>query len=326
VRAWHVAVLLGVPLAMVLTTGWIATSSAYGTAHRAAEADSHPTAPAVAKEFAVAAFRTRPFPFVRSRLRNRYAPTNFEGYRAHPKNRHGVPERIYRGDRYYAPSGVAWAGLEMLGKYLRTGDRKSLAIARACADELRDLINQAGGSGWLPWPVPNGGNHLQAPWYNALSQGLALALFSRFYQLEHHPADQADADLVFTTFERIGPGPFPWVSQVTRNGHIWFEHFAGGYHEHVLNAHLWATFGLYDYWLIAPSPTSLRFLEGGVTTMRDQAHKFRRPGTFAWYCLVHKVAHAKYQGFVVRELQSLGRTARTPYFSRLAGLLHRDYP
>ena len=324
-RAWHVAVLLNVPLATVLTTGWIATNSAHVAAPRAAEANSTPTARSSAKQSAVASFRARPFPFVRTRLQNRYAPTNFGGYRAHPKDRHGVPERIYRGDRYYAPSGVAWAGLEMLGKYLRTGDRKSLAIARACADELRDLINQAGGSGWLPWPVPNGGNHLRAPWYNALSQGLALALFSRFYQLEHHPADGAECGPRVHHLRAHRPGPVP----VGRPGHPQRPHLVRAFCRRLPRAcperpsvgHIRPLRLLVDR-TVADVPQVSRWWRHDDARSGPQVPK---AGTFAWYCLVHKVAHARYQGFVVRELQALGADSADALFSRLAGLLHRDY-
>jgi hypothetical protein len=270
-------------------------------------------------------FNVRSFPFTKIPLVRRYAPTNIRGYRSHPKDEDGVPMRDRSGVRFYSPTGVAWAGVELLAIYVRTGNQFAYDVAHACARKLRELMDRAGGSGWLPWTVPNGKNRLRPPWYNALSQGTALALFSRLYQLEHDPDDLKTANLLFKTFEQIGPRDDPWISQITRRGYLWFEHFAGGYHEHVLNAHMWATFGLYDYWLIAPSAASLRFLEGGVTTVRDKAHKFRRPGTYSWYCLVHKVAIAHYQGFHVHELRNMAVMTQTPYFAALADQFHEDY-
>ncbi len=271
-------------------------------------------------------FRARSFPFAKVSLVNRYTPHNIQGYLSHPRDENGVPMRLNGTERFYSPTGVAWAGVEMLGFYLRDGNRKALAISLACADKLRELLAAAGNTGWLPWSVPNFENRLNPPWYNALSQGVALALFSRLYQLEHNADDLATATLLFSTFRHIGPREGPWVGQVNRGGYLWFEHFAGGYHEHVLNAHLWATFGLYDYWLVAPSQESLMYLEGGVTTARDKAHLFRRPGKISWYCLIHKTARAHYQGFHVQELRALAIVTKTPYFAVLANQLHSDYP
>ena len=271
-------------------------------------------------------FQFRPFSFARLPLANRYAPHNLRAYLSHPRDADGVPLRKVGGKLVYLPTTVGWAGVEMLALYLRQGTQADLDIARACAKKLQDLLADAGNTGWLPWNVPNPENRLSPPWYNALSQGIALALFSRFYKLEGLPSDLDTANLLFGTFEKLGPAKHPWVSQVDGNGHIWFEHYAGGYHEHVLNAHLWATFGLYDYWLVAPSADSLRYLEGGVTTARDKAHKFRRPGQVSWYCLIHKVARPRYQSFHVQELRVLSVVTRTPYFAKLAALLLADDP
>jgi hypothetical protein len=67
-------------------------------------------------------------------------------------------------------------------------------------------------------------------------------------------------------------------------------------------------------------------LEGGITTLRLRAERFRRPGTWSWKNLVNRVAHRKYHGWHVEQLRSLTIATGDPWFARLARLFASDYP
>ncbi len=67
-------------------------------------------------------------------------------------------------------------------------------------------------------------------------------------------------------------------------------------------------------------------LEGAITTMRDNAWKYRRLGTWSWYNLVNRVAIRKYHGMHIRELRALAVASGDAYFSTLADAFVSDYP
>jgi len=113
---------------------------------------------------------------------------------------------------------------------------------------------------------------------------------------------------------------------VDPRGYLWLEHYAGGYLGRILNAHLYAIFGLRDYWQETNSDAARLVLEGAITTMRDNAWKYRRPGTWSWYNLVHRAAIREYHGMHIRQLRALAVASGDPYFSKLADDFASDYP
>jgi hypothetical protein len=243
-----------------------------------------------------------------------------------PVDSDGVPmKHSADGTLYYSPTGVAIGALRRLSSYVMTGDRDYLEITRRWARRLSQMMVRHDGALWLPFERANRNQGLDAPWYNALAQGVALALYSRLHRLLGLASDLATADGLARSLQTLRGSGAPWVTTVDGDGYVWFEHFAGGFRGHVLNAHIYATFGLRDYWQETRSPDARRLLEGAITTMRDKAHLFRRVGTYSWYCLVHRVAHRKYQRFHIRELRALSVATGSPYFARLAARFAADY-
>ena len=167
--------------------------------------------------------------------------------------------------------------------------------------------------------------HLKAPWYNAMAQGYGLSFFVRMYRLFGNPADLDTANALFRSFQILGPIPGPWVSQVV-NHVLWLEHYPKGKYLHVLNAHMHALFGLYDYWQQVGTPESRQVLEGAITTMRHDLHLFRRIGQTSRYCLVHPVYSLKYHRLHIQQVRELALISAEPYFTAFADRLVMDHP
>ena len=53
------------------------------------------------------------------------------------------------------------------------------------------------------------------------------------------------------------------------DGYLWFEHYVKGVRGRVLNAHLYAAFGLRDYWQETRSPDARLLAEAAFTTVRE---------------------------------------------------------
>jgi hypothetical protein len=243
-----------------------------------------------------------------------------------PADADGVPMRLWDGRLYYSPTGIAMRANQRLAAYIQTGDSAYLDVVTRWADKLQELAVRSSGALWLPFPYDNPSQQLTAPWYNALAQGSALALFSRLHRLLDDPDYLATAKGLFHSFELLGPSTNPWVGHVDPRGYLWLEHYAGGYSGRVLNAHLYAIFGLRDYWQETNSDAARHVLEGAITTMRDNAWKYRRVGTWSWYNLVNRIAIPRYHGMHIRQLRALAVASGDPYFSKLADDFASDYP
>ena len=153
-----------------------------------------------------------------------------------PSDADGVPMRLWDGQLYYSPTGIAMRANQRLVAYRQTrGNRAYLDVVSGWAAKLRDLAVPGNGALWLPFTYDNRNERLAAPWYNALGQGAALALFSRLYRLLHVPAYLSTATGLFHGFELLGPSTDPWVGHVDPNGYLWLEHYAGGYLGRVLS-------------------------------------------------------------------------------------------
>jgi hypothetical protein len=246
---------------------------------------------------------------------------------APPLDRDGLPMVRVDGRLYYSPTDLAMNGVRRLGAYVQTGNRAYLNVVLRLAAKLRSLAVRRDGAIWLPFQYYAVGNDMHPPWYNALAQGSALSLFSRLHRLRGRNEDLAFAHGLFRSFVNRRRSPTNWVAHVDSSRHLWFEHWPGGTHGRVLNAHAEAVFGLRDYWQQVRTPEARRMVEGGLTTLRERADQFRRPGTYSWYCLVNRVAHARpYHRWHIQQLQSMTVVSGDRWFASLAQRLASDWP
>jgi hypothetical protein len=266
-----------------------------------------------------------------------YTSASIHGY----VDSHGIPMRFKAGHWVYLPTRLAIAALRRLAVYQRTGKNSYLVVVERLAAKLQRLAITSRRALWLPfeYDVPHQG--LRAPWFNALGQATALALFSRLHRITGDASYLATATGLFHSFERLERTGRPWVAQAD-HGYLWAEHWPGGLRGHVLNAHAYAVIGLRDYWqetsdaarpggtagagAVALAREARGTLEAALTTLLDKGAAFRRPGTYSWYCLKNRVAHAGYHAFHIRQLRAIAYLSGEPYFDHLADLFEADYP
>jgi hypothetical protein len=183
---------------------------------------------------------------------------------------------------------------------------------------------------WFDYP-PEG---LKAPWFNAMSQGLALSFFVRLHRLTRDDVHLRAAEMVFDSFARLGPGRWDavrpgqgraWVAYVDDRDDLWLEHYPKKDPDHVLNAHLHAVIGLYEYWQHTRSREARQLLEGALTTMRERAAQYRRKGRVSVYGLRSRTNHYRYHVVHVWQLRLLGRMTGDPYFTALGDAMASDH-
>jgi len=239
------------------------------------------------------------------------------------KDAQGIPLYEWKGAYYYHPVRIELQGLSRIDSYVRTGDRRYVGTLRKFDLKLRSLAIEKNGAWFLPDSFDYTPEGLDAPWFNTMSQGLGLAFFVRMHRVFGDPNDLLWARRLFNSFEVIGPRSGPWVAEAD-DGYLWLEHYPRGYSKHVLNAHLHATFGLYDYWQETGTRRARALLDAAVTTMRDNAWRFRRVGQTSRYCLSNASSTMHYHHLHVQQLRQLARVSGDAYFSKLADRFQRD--
>lgn len=239
--------------------------------------------------------------------------------------------RLFRwidGRLYYRPGAVAINGMKRIDAYRDTGDRGQLEQALVQARHLREMRIEDDDAWWLPFWFDYPPAGLKAPWFNAMSQGLALSFFVRLHRVTGDDLHLRAAERVFESYRRLGrkkadPGR-PWVAYVADGGYLWLEHYPNARPDHVLNAHLHSLIGLYEYWQHTRAPEARRLLEGAITTMRDRAATYRREGRTSIYGLRSRTNHYKYHQVHIWQLRLLGRMSGDPFFTTLGDTMASD--
>ena len=231
---------------------------------------------------------------------------------------------IVDGERHYRPGALAINGMKRLDAYHDTDDQRQLDQALLQAERLREISLHRREADWLPFTYDYPAAAQRAPWFNAMVQGLALSFYVRLGRITGDPVHMAAAVRVFRSFLRFGTGRKPWVAYRDGRGFLWFEHYPRSRPDHVLNAHLFATIGIYEYWQATRSRQARRVLAAAITTMRENASRYRRPGGRSRYDLRHETTFPKYHAIHVWQLGMLARISGDRSFSRLARRLSED--
>lgn len=249
---------------------------------------------------------------------------------AGPVGDDGVEQSTIGGCLSYHPVKIAQSGLEFLDSYASVNQDEYLSKAKAYADRLIAEAVHARGAYYVPYRFDfalagNKNDMMTAPWYSAMAQGEAVSLCVRLYELTHDQKYKDAADKFFTSFLRPYAKDQPWTVFVDDEGYLWFEEYAKDPPMRVLNGHLFALFGVYDYYELTKSPAAKSLIQGGAATVRHYFSQLRDPGQISFYSLRVHVQSAKYHDIHIRELQMLAKVTKDSEFNDLAAQLRSDH-
>jgi hypothetical protein len=176
---------------------------------------------------------------------------------------------------------------------------------------------------------------LGMPWYSAQTQGLLLSALARLAQATGDEQWAAAAKPVFDSLMRIKQfsgnrrrAPDPWLTVVgdtANKGHLWFEATPSRLgNSEVVDAHIVAVFGLYDYWQLTGDKAAAMLFNGGVTSVDRRMQDIRQPGRVALDDLVQRRGTLAEHRVLVRQLALLGQITRDDRFAFYAYLLTKD--
>lgn len=188
----------------------------------------------------------------------------------------GIPMLDYHGEigRQYNPIAIAQWGLGNHDLYCRTKSEERKRKLLAASDWLCANLQQNSHGVWV-W------NHhfdweyrtpLKAPWYSGLAQGQGISLLARAHQQTGNPVYLETADRAFASFSK-----FTMEGGVTfkdDRGNLWFEEYIVSPPTHILNGFIWASWGIYDYFLATQNAVARNLFEAAVMTIRNNLERY----------------------------------------------------
>ncbi len=178
-----------------------------------------------------------------------------EDFREYRFDEHGIPQVDYgrhAGLQYNAIT-VAQYGLAQLTEWSRSGRVEARDRACRAARWLVEACEEyrPGVAAWvyrfdLPFYGPT------APWISAMAQGEAISLLLRIWLLEKDDALVRLAHRAFGAFSL--PVEKGGVLSSFPDGAPVFEEFPAVPAPHVLNGHIFALLGVYDFWRVTSDP------------------------------------------------------------------------
>lgn len=181
----------------------------------------------------------------------------------------GIPRNTYRwGGPYYYIVTIGHYGLEQLSKYKVKGEHEHLKKAETVGRWL--VANQDACGGWqVPYDhdwFPGRTEIIEAPWYSAMGQGLAISTLARLHVLS------GNRDYL----EAISQAARPFGLLSTSGGvkavflgrHPWYEEYPTIPASFVLNGFMYALLGLWDGYVVTSDKRLMLLYREGIRSLQ----------------------------------------------------------
>ena len=182
----------------------------------------------------------------------------------------------YRGSLgpQYNPIAIAQFGLGNYNAYRLTGEAQRRASFLQIAEWMVAHLEH-NPKGFLVWMHHFDWEYrdtLRAPWYSALAQGNGISLLARAYAETDDIKFLDAATAAFEVFRHdVKDGG---VAFTDAQSDLWLEEYIVDPPTHILNGFMWATWGVYDYWLVTRSVEAREVFDRSVHTIAANLRSF----------------------------------------------------
>lgn len=188
----------------------------------------------------------------------------------------GVPLLNYHGKLglQYNPIAIAQYGLGNYNLFSRTGDPLRRGKFLTVADWLVKHLEKNGSGMWVwnhhfDWEYRT---RLKAPWYSALAQGQGISVLVRAHRAlggtVYLDAAQRAFEPLLRTTDNGG------VAYRDDGGHTWLEEYIVSPPTHILNGFIWASWGVYDYFLASGESVAQTLFDQAIETLTANLHRY----------------------------------------------------
>lgn len=217
--------------------------------------------------------------------------------------------------------------------YVVSGEQVYLDLAIRHAERLALIAYESGGALYFPY-MYEWNLHafeefdMEVPWFSGMAQGYILGCFSRLYEVTGLERYLALAHKTFNSFLRLPGDGEIWTTDLEDGQYLWFEEYArnNGPSDRAFNGHIYAIWGLHDYWVATGDERAEALVDGGLTSLLHFLGRWRSPGAQSFYCLTHRERTATYHSVHTEQLVYLYTITGEPIFMQIADLFIDDYP
>ncbi len=254
-----------------------------------------------------------------------------------PVTAEGVFDYTYatpQGVQAYHPVARAYYAIRALDAYHHTGIETYLDRALANTRSLLDDSVDREGALWFPYEFDWTYYEvtLHAPWWSAMAQGQVLSLLVRLDRLQPDTGWRSLADKVFASFGQRYASGEPWAV-IVDDGDLWLEEYAGDAPPlQVLNGHIYAMYGLHDYYMLTHDELAATMFDGAATTVLSVMPIIRHEGGISYYCARANYCQSAdwqntdYHPEHIAQLRMLAEMTGDSRFLDWANLLQADWP
>jgi hypothetical protein len=188
----------------------------------------------------------------------------------------GIPMLDYHGriGQQYNPIAIAQWGLGNFNLFCQSGDSAREKKFLAASDWLCSQLEQNSHGVWVwnhhfDWEYRT---RLRSPWYSGLAQGQGLSLLVRAYQHTKRGVYLDAAKRAFGAFlKSTEEGGVVFTDE---RGDLWLEEYIVAPPTHILNGFMWASWGVYDYFLATHDPAANALFQAAVRTLRANLQRY----------------------------------------------------
>lgn len=172
----------------------------------------------------------------------------------------GIPKGFYNDDYYYNPVTTAQYALTKYGEYINGDETKKEDFIKA-ADVLLSLSTDGAYKYSFKYRYYVTGQDFEPPWLSGLSQGQALSVYARAYNLtkdEKYLNEGAKAfEVLIKPIEDGGTlGNLSYLDPELKD-YITFEEYPLSPNTYTLNGFIFAMLGVYDWWQLGLDDSEL---------------------------------------------------------------------
>ncbi len=196
------------------------------------------------------------------------------------------------GQAVYHPVNSSWYINQMLSSYHESNNQ--LYFDRAIATSkylIKWSITDDNGAVWFPYRFSHAVRTLRlgTPWYSGMAQGMMTSVFVNLYDATGDEYWKSMASGTGKSFDQPKVESGPWfhnVALLDGKKFVYYEEYpalADGQNAHVVNGHIYALYGLYDYYRISGDKHVRWLFDVGASSIRDSFGAYRNPGKPSWY-------------------------------------------
>lgn len=235
----------------------------------------------------------------------------------------GIPMLDYHGSigRQYNPIAIAQYALGNYNLFVHSGEAARREKFFRCADWLVAQLapNAHGIAVWnhhFDWEYRD---TLKAPWYSALAQGQGISVLVRAHRESGEMRYLVAAQHALASFYH--PMTEGGVAFADDCGDLWFEEYIVSPPTHILNGFIWASWGVYDYFLATGDRAAKDLFSRALETMLHNLDRYDL-GFWSLYeqsgTRLPMVASMFYHQLHIVQLRVMHRLTAEDTFARMA--------